>query len=192
MILDKITLIANGKGWSESPRDSPSWGTNHILMNRPVDMVFEIHDLRKKFSSEPSGAHHARAARRGARDNVPYMVRSADEPVAEHIKRVYPWEEIFNFFGTDLIGSSFDAMMAYAIYSGYKHFDIYGFLMKRGREYDHQRDSAHFWIGQLMGRGLSFYWHQYQGIAFSDMMQTRDGLVYGLGVPQKKWPYMPV
>jgi hypothetical protein len=156
-------------------------------------MVFEIHDLKEKFARVDSGEHHARAMKRGARDNVPYMVRSAEEPVPIHIRRVYPLASIIEFFGTDLIGSSFDAMMAMAIYSGYQSIKVYGFLMKRGREYDHQRDSAHFWWGQAMGRGIKMYWHKYKdNPEFSDMMQTRDGLVYGFGIPQRKWDYTNV
>lgn len=189
----EIILVANGKGWSESPLEGTCWGTNHILMQRPVDMVFEIHDLAKKFARPEDGEHHVRAMNRGARENIPYMVRSDDEPVPDRIRRVYPLEDVITFFKTDLIGSSFDAMMAYAIYCGYQSIKVYGFLMKRGREYDHQRDSAHFWWGQTMARDIKMYWHKYKDNPdFSDMMQTRDGLVYGFGIPQRQWDYTNV
>ena len=192
----RLNLIANGKGWVEAPQrrlNGECWGVNHILMQRPVDMVFEIHDLQEKFS-RPLGAHCHRALKRAIRDNIPYVVRSETEPyVPEKIRVVYPWEEVFQYHGTDLIGSTFDAMMAYALYTEkFSEIYVYGFLMRRGRQYDHQRDSAHFWLGYCMGRGVKFFWNQYKGKPFSDMMRTVDGRVYGLGIPQRLWPYMSV
>lgn len=191
--MKEIILVANGKGWSESPREGVSWGINHILMQRPVDMVFEIHDLKEKFARFDEGAHHVRAMKIAAKENIPYMVRSHDEPIPIHIRKVYPLETITKFFGTDLIGSSFDAMMAMAIYSGYESIKTYGFQMKRNATHDNQRESALFWIGQAMGRGIQMYWHKYKdNPEHSDMFLTRDGKVYGFDIPQRLWDYTNV
>jgi hypothetical protein len=77
---------------------------------------------------------------------------------------VYPLQAVTDFlFGINLMkggdpasfySSSFDYMMALAIYEGFECIEIYGFEMGANTEYRYQREGASLFIGQAMGRGI--------------------------------------
>jgi hypothetical protein len=78
--------------------------------------------------------------------------------------RAYPIQEVTNFlFGDRLLkggdpssfySSSFDYMMALAIYEGFERIEVYGFEMGSITEYRYQREGAAFFVGQALGRGI--------------------------------------
>ena len=56
---------------------------------------------------------------------------------------------------TDLFGSSFDYLLALAIHEKVDVIELYGFEMGGDTEYKYQKDSAHFFLGVAVGRGIT-------------------------------------
>lgn len=80
----------------------------------------------------------------------------------------YPLRQVVDqFFDTDMIvrgeqkikyfRSTFDYMMALALYECFDRIEIYGFDMAGSDEYTRQKPSAEFWIGVARGAGVEIY-----------------------------------
>jgi len=94
-------------------------------------------------------------------DRPIYMLEEYDD-VPNAVK--YPLAEVSKALGGLRIGnknkikfyhSTFDYMIALAIYEGYKRIEIYGFEF--GGKYKHQRFSAYTWKGIALGKGIELY-----------------------------------
>jgi hypothetical protein len=168
------------------------WGVNNILLRRPVNYVFEIHDFYEKFNRVKGGHVHQQAIRLASCSRTPYIVRQQWDFIP-HIKQVvYPWESVFNYFQTDMIGCSFDAMLALAIYCGWKDIQVYGFGANLASIYDYQVPTNNFWLGVCLGAKVNINFHSIGGLRHSGVMRTVDGKVYGLDQPQRKFPMIDV
>lgn len=186
-----LHLCGLGPGWSLCPPMNEGrmiWGINNILVRREVNYVFEIHNFYEKFNRVKGGHVHQMATRLASGSKTPYIVREHWDFIP-HIKQViYPFGAIFQHFQTDLIGCSFDAMLALAIYTGWKNIQVYGFGANLASQYDYQVPSNNFWLGVCTGAGVNINFHSIGGLRHSDIMRTVDGMVYGLDQPQGKWP----
>lgn len=85
-------------------------------------------------------------------NNVPSSVSYPIEQVTENIfgRKLLRGEEPFDFYG-----STVDYMLACAIYEGAETIELYGVEMGSTTEYKYQRDTAHFFIGVAIGRGIT-------------------------------------
>lgn len=187
--MSRIHLVGLGAGWSLCPpmkEGREIWGINTILLRRPVSMVFEIHNFHEKLN-RLDGHSHQRAIRTAGSD-TPYMVREYWDFLPHLHQIVYPWDEVFDEFQTDLVGCTFDAMIALAICCGYDDIQVYGAGANNASHYDYQVPSNNYWVGVCHGRKLNIKFHQIGNVRHTDIMRTHDGLIYGLGKPQGAWP----
>jgi len=70
---------------------------------------------------------------------------------------IYPWVDILNEFNSDYHTSSFDYMIALAIYEGYKRIRFYGVefsSLNKPPDCLHERLGAEYWIGRAHERGI--------------------------------------
>jgi hypothetical protein len=130
-----------------------------------IDRLFEMHPVwlyattDKEEWAKPR--KHWDWLRTQPRDYPVYMLRHIPE-VINCIS--YPIDEISAYLFGDLLSrggqaqdffsSSFDYMMALAIYEGWDVIELYGFEMGSLTEYRYQREGAAFFIGQAIARGI--------------------------------------
>jgi hypothetical protein len=93
----------------------------------------------------------------------------------------YPIDEVIRYFGTDYFTNTVDYAIALAIYRKFTGIGLYGVNMSNATEYAYQKPGVEFWIGQAMGRGIKVTVHG----NLSTILKTRDGLLYGYGIPQR-------
>lgn len=182
-----LCLCGLGPGWSLCPPisdDKMIWGLNNVLLKREVNYVFEIHNFYEKFNRTKGGHIHQVACRKASETSTPYIVRNY-WGFLPHLKQVvYPWKDVFNHFKTDAIGCTFDAMLALAMYCGWRKIDVYGFSSNYASVYDYQIPTNSLWVGIALGAGVDIKFHGIGGVRHTDLLRTADGMVYGLGEPQ--------
>ena len=66
----------------------------------------------------------------------------------------YPIDEMVVRFNRDYFHSTVDYMLALAISEGCEELGVWGVDMAHDSEYEHQRPSASYWLGQAEGRGI--------------------------------------
>lgn len=86
----------------------------------------------------------------------PEVARSIAYPVERVTKRLFGDRLQIGEKPSDFYKSSFDYMIALAITEGFDVIESYGFEMGSRTEYRHQRQSAAFFIGLAMGRGIIY------------------------------------
>lgn len=130
-----------------------------------IDRLFEMHPVwLYAFTDKEEWAkprRHWRWLQTEPRSYPVYML--------EHLPQVincvrYPIEDVTErLFGDllrrggivqDFYSSSFDYMMALAIYEGWDVIELYGFEMGSVTEYRYQREGAAFFVGQAVARGI--------------------------------------
>lgn len=188
----EIRILGKGPGWSDCPAPTPHipvWSLTNILVKRTaVTKVFEIHDLVEKFGRVDEGMLHQEAAREAEYQGIPYVVREHWDFLPGLRQEIYPLNEVIEYFGTDFIGCSVDAMVALAIYQGYEFIHFHGMGQQRGGTYDYQLESLNFWIGVCVGKGIGHKIHGWAGLRHDHLLSTIDEMVYGFGIPQKVPP----
>lgn len=191
MNANHIILIGKGEGWEEAPRDTgvSCWGINDLVLRRPVDMLWHMHDLSGYRAWLPemaaSGPWHwwdlmvMMTLREVGVQNIPLMTLERYSHLPTSIP--YPRDEILARFGEDYFGSAVDYMIAYALYTGRTRIDLYGINQVHGREYAFQRPSTSYWLGVARGMGA-----EYRIFGPSQLLRTRDDRMYGYGMEQKR------
>lgn len=83
---------------------------------------------------------------------VPSCIRYPIEDVTEYIfgRRLLSGDNPSDFYS-----SSFDYMLALAIYEKWDRIELYGFEMGSLTEYRYQREGSAFFIGNAIGRGIT-------------------------------------
>jgi hypothetical protein len=66
----------------------------------------------------------------------------------------YPIDTLVSQFGRDYFHSTVDYMLALAIFEGFEEIGVWGVDMAHDSEYEHQRPSGSYWLGQAEGRGI--------------------------------------
>lgn len=191
----RVHLCGLGPGWTLCPPMKEGrmiWGMNNVALRRDANYIFEIHDLREKFQRFGTGVTHMAAATAAARRGIPYIVREKWDFLPDLEQVVYPWESVFKMVGSDNIGCTLDAMLAMAIYCGYKEIHVYGQGSNRASLYDYQVPSNNYWVGVCHGAKIKIKFHNLAGLRHTDIMRTVNGKVYGLGIPQRPWPTIDV
>lgn len=202
----KVIILGKGAGWENAPltyQDSEvqCWGLNNHIMSRPLDMVFEPHDVEwwLEHCEEVTWYHKAEQRYRQHFDKVnelgvPYL--TIKELPFVPTSRKYPIDAICNHFGIDYFTGGVDYMLAYAIWMKAESIDIYGVHTVYDDEYQYQKPSLEFWIGVAVGKGIKVTVHgshsllkpMYQGKIHTNEGKGADGLRYGYFTPPLKFP----
>lgn len=112
--------------------------------------VFQMHE--KGIIDHPTSPYGLEHIDELASLNVPVIMCEKHPRIPNSV--AYPINEVINFFGRDLFQSSVDFMIALAIYEGYEEIYIYGVDMSAGEEYESQRPSMYYYLGQAEARGI--------------------------------------
>lgn len=205
-MLKKVIILGKGDGWEAAPltfgdKEVQCWGINNHIMSRPLDVVFEPHDVEwwKEHCDEEVWYHkveprYLQHIQRVNELGVPYLTLKHYDFIPTSQK--YPVEEICNHFGIDYFTGGVDYMLAYAIWKGVEQIDIYGVHTTYDDEYQYQKPSLEFWIGVAVGRGIKITVHgshsllkpMYQKMIYTNEGENADGLRYGYFTPQRKFP----
>ena len=120
-------------------------------------------------------------------DNPIYMIDEYDDvpsatkyPLVDVCNELLPGLRV-GFSKMKHFKSTFDYMIALAIYEGFQRIEIYGFEMDA--EYRDQRDGGLFWIGFALGRGIDVYLPEGNTIF--------DPLIYGYSYTTLKGKRVP-
>lgn len=193
-MIQRVNIIGLGSGWDRAPTDELSWGVNTVNLFRPVDAVFNLHDLPGWFKnglparSTKTPKMLRKSIARAARTNTPFY--SLDEYELEGIEgekkyrlkcKKFPIKEIVDFFDEDFFTSSFDYIFAFAIFSGFKKINAWGINMTNGSEYLHQRLGAEYWRGVCKGFKIETH---YNG-KLCEIGKCPRAKVYGYEIDQK-------
>jgi len=107
--------------------------------------------------------------------NIPFYSLRTYPQVPTSI--VYPFEDISQYFQTQLFASTADFAIAKAIFEGFSSIDLYGFKMNTADEYEHQVPSFTHWLGVAKGLRIKIKIH-----GKSALLRTKTGLIYGYNV----------
>ncbi len=143
-----------------APADEPipeqgsadKWGLNNLWM---------LHHCRKRYTgwTEWVDCHHHDHIKGRKQCSWSWLTQQTKPVVmwAAHpdipASKAYELSEVFAAFNTKVFSSSFDWMMARAIYQRFERIDLYGWRMKHVA-YEHQVVSGQFWIQQAKDRGI--------------------------------------
>ena len=165
-----LNIIGKGSGWETAPAHSESWGITQLILRRPVDLVIDmnVYEDNRWGNADRLGAIQSREL--AHINQVPYIDLVS-----------YPIDEVIRYFGTDYFTNTVDYAIALAIYRKFTGIGLYGVNMSNATEYAYQKPGVEFWIGQAMGRGIKVTVHG----NLSTILKTRDGLLYGYGIPQR-------
>jgi hypothetical protein len=151
--MKRVVIIGKGNNWEKSPPLCTSmalddryecWGVNNVCLWRPVDLVFNMHDLEKHKDHKLFNKVIAHVNEY----KIPMICQDHYEHIPTSMR--FPIETLKIKYFTN----SIDYMVAYAIVKQMRMIDIYGVVMGADTEYDKQRSSLHFWIGIAIGMGL--------------------------------------
>jgi hypothetical protein len=193
-----VTIIGCATGWENAPSSGECWGITNIVLRRDVTAAFDIHDLSWGVQDwythygiwiyEHMGRNSMVAKAQKRVEQMPYVFERINElkiPLYSTstypdvpTSVAYPIDEIRAHFATDLFASTFDYVIAKAIYDGYERIDLYGLKMSMSEEYAHQLLSANHWIGVAKGRGIEVNVH-----GDSYLLKNRRGIMYGYNIP---------
>lgn len=158
-----INIVGKAEGWQDAPHEGEVWGVNDLIRRRPVSRVIDIHRYSDDFLINE-------VRRKAKKSNAQFI--DYDN---------YPIDDVIAYFGADFFTSGIDYMLALAIYESATEINLYGVALAYGGEYEYQRPSVHFWIGQAMGRGIKV---RIMGKE-STILKINSGLMYGYDIPQK-------
>lgn len=148
----KLALLAKGKTLSRYPgREGYDqvWGLNQIAQSHDLDRAFIMDDLelRLPYYNGPEFPEWLKGYQGRLITSRPY----SDWPSSE----AFPLADVCKFFGLPFgiaFYSTVDYMLAYAIYIGARHLDLYGVDCLEPKM-EQMRNSISFWIGVAMSRG---------------------------------------
>lgn len=144
-----------------------NWSYKYPWLKKPITRLFEMHPIwlyaeapEKDEWRKPR--QHWEWLQEGEKGypiymladipQVPSCVRYPIEDVSEHI---FGERLIYGKNPHDFFTSSFDYMLALAIYEGFDVVELYGFEMGSVTEYRYQREGAAFFIGAAVSRGIT-------------------------------------
>ena len=201
----KVIILGKGAGWEDAPltykdENIQCWGLNNHIMSRPLDIVFEPHDVEwwLEHCEEVSPYHKMEHRYRQHIDRVnelriPYLTIKKYAFIPTSLE--YPVEKICDHFGIDYFSGGIDYMLAYAIWLGIDEIEIFGVHTVYDDEYEYQKPSLEFWIGVAIGRGIKVKVHgshsllrtMYKNKIYTNEGKGADGLRYGYFTPQRKF-----
>lgn len=169
--MKRVALVGfNSKTMSfhkSAPDGCEIWSLNHAWKyDIPrVDRLFEIHKPEHRKNSNKITKQHDDWLQE--RHSFPiYTIPKLDYIPAS---KAYPYEQVVDKFCGGLLAgdkvqkvftSTFDYMMALAIYEGFDEIYIYGFAMDGDSEYRFQRDGLAYWFGFATAKGIKVIQHE--------------------------------
>ena len=171
--LKHVALVGLGPD-RELSRQSPAeqvWGVNALNLFQPVDVIFNMHDMRKRAPDADLTPEMKQAwdgLDKARDDNIPVI--SCYEIEGYPNVRAFPIERVVEAFRIDYFTCTSAYMLAFAIGVGVNRMDIFGITGKEA--YQHQIPCLSFWLGQAMGRGIDVRTFGYG----SDLLRTQPSL----------------
>ena len=182
--MKQLNIILKGRGWNLAPTTGESWGIPLTLAFRPVDVIFEMHDIDGEYLPGIPWIETPRfinAYRKAKENNV--LVYGLKEYEFEGLEfKKYPIREILDEFGETLFNCSMDYMLAYAIYKKYEQIDVYGANLAMDEEYYYQRPGVEFWRGYARGKGIDIKFHGPTTVG-----KCKGDMVYGYKISQDEF-----
>lgn len=132
------------------------WAYNYNIPR--LDRLFEMHPVWLQAKSQKPEFQKARDhwAWLQANTSIPVYMLELRPEVPQAVR--YPIEGVSELVPPSrrrkVFTSSFDYLMALAIYEGYQRIECYGFEMGSDTEYRYQREGAAYWIAQCDARGI--------------------------------------
>lgn len=132
------------------------WGENEshaFIFFERADRWFQVHNSYKQKVAKRGIKGHYEWLKENPW-NIPIIMPKASKGIPK--SEAYPLKEISSVFlgrlwrgdkSIKYFNSSFDYMMALAVYHNYERIELYGFDMAGDNEYSLQKPSAEFWIG---------------------------------------------
>ena len=165
-----INIVGRGMGSEDAPREN-CWGVNIVMLRRPVDVGFDMHEEGKM--------NDIQMQRR--REIIPWVtaqnipVYAVDAiPGTTYIR--YPMEEVVGKFRTGYFSNAICYMIALALLEGVDQLNFYGVVhLRTHKEYAAQKPAVDYWIGRAEQMGVGVYIHG----DYSEIGRTEDGLAYG-------------
>lgn len=116
--------------------ESNSWNDVHR-----VDLLFEMHK-RPLFASKIEQLNKCKKQ---------VMMQELEKDIP--LSKKYPCEEVIEIYGNEF-SSTIAYMLAYALFLGYKHIELYGVVMMHKTEYVRQRAGIKFYLGIAKALGI--------------------------------------
>jgi len=171
----RVNIVGSAPGYEDAPVNAGYlWGVNNVHWLLDLDLIVDIHKNRLAPVEQKDKDHMADLEKK----NIPTYANDLI-PGQPHIMK-YPIDEVIEYCGSDYFGSGIDYLIALAIYKGATSIHIYGVMMAKGSEYEHQLPSVSHWLGIAIGRGIKVKVHGKK----TSLLRTRNGLRYGYGTPQ--------
>jgi hypothetical protein len=151
MVPDTINIVGRGKGMELAPKEN-CWGINCIILERSVDLHFDMHTDGKM--NEKQIARRELVIKQTKQMNIPVYACHAI-PETTYIR--YPIEDIIKEFRTGYFSNGICYMIALALYKGVKELNFYGVNHTRLNmidEYTIQKPGVDYWLGVALGRGV--------------------------------------
>ena len=138
-------LNISGKGLDYTKAPDGGWGLNEHIFKKRYDVLFDMHNIPEDIKNGVRHEHRVQRMYDTCRKKNIKLYSLESWPQSPCIR--YPIEEIKRYFGIDYFASSFDYMIALAIYQGHREISLWGVHLRAGKEYAHQLPSVCFWIG---------------------------------------------
>ncbi len=209
----KLILVGKGDGWKNAPiqGDFETWGVNDLVVERKVDMEFDMHRLDERWEPDIESKVSAmdltkcqadpkfqenlntkiglvRTVKKCTELNVPLMTLKHYDFAPTSIP--YPLDDVIEDLRSDNFTNGIDYMIAYAVHCGvFTDIDLYGINMAMGSEYEWEKPGCDFWLGVAKGRGIRVNIKSNVTL----LLKPRDGMLYGYRKRQtfKEETYMP-
>ena len=178
----KITLLGKARGWMQAGRHNclpgEVWGLNVHCLMRPYDKIFEIHDRAN------TGASHTpkeilEIIETVNRRNIPFITLDPKEWPEIPSAVAFPLKEMPYLYFT----SSFDYMIAYAIWYGATEIQMFGCKVIAGGSHEFARPNIEFWLGYAIAKGIKITIHPP-----SDLLKLRNDKLYGYNIFPEQLP----
>ena len=153
----KIIIIGKGDSWKLAPEGGETWGVNDLCFRREVTLIFQMHEWDASDLTRDILAY-------SKRKNIPVISLTN-----------FPLDKMH----TDYFTNSISYMIAYAIFVGATHIDMYGCVMATKDEYAFQKPNIEYWIGYASGKGIKV-----TVFGNTNLLKSEDGKVYGYNINQ--------
>jgi hypothetical protein len=156
--LRTVQILGKGRGPEVPfPPDSERWGISDLAFTRYSGIFtdwtrwFDLHHTERIKQKRPQTWDWYQT------QTKPIYLWSSDTSIPA--STVYPLEHIQDYFKTARFGSSFDWLIALAIFEKFEQIEIVWCRMKDGVEIRNQLPTANYWIGQAEARGIPVIIH---------------------------------
>ena len=90
-----------------------------------------------------------------AKQSKPIYLQEAQPDIPSSL--TFPRQQVQDYFNTKYFTCSVTWLMAFAIMEGFERIELWGFELKRDRQYDFERPCFFYWIEEAKRRGIDVY-----------------------------------